>query len=352
MVKIVLIVLAIVVLVVGSYVAYVFLSYHRQADEIELKVQQNASGKLVENKTYRIMSYNIGYAAYPADYSFFMDGGKYSRAYDKETVEKNMKGIVTTTKTIDPDLAIYQEVDQAGDRSRHVDEVAWLEKSLHSYGSVYAQNYDSAYLFYPLTQPIGKAKSGIMSFAKSQITDSTRYSLPIDTDFNKFFDLDRAFSVSHLPVAGGKKLALINLHLSAFTKNREVREAQIKKLTKAMVKEYAAGHYVIVGGDYNHDMLGNSPEVFGTQKEPFNWTHPFPEAQMPEHFRIAKEGLAEAKIPSVRRNNEAYQPGKSFVTIVDGFLVSDNIEVNKVAVHSTGFAYSDHDPIVMTFRLN
>lgn len=351
MLKIILVILGVLVLVVGSYVAYVFLSYHREADDIKLPVHQNTTAKLTENKEYRIMSYNIGYGAYPADYSFFMDGGKYSRAYDQATVEKNMAGIVATTETIDPDLALYQEVDQEGDRSQHVDEVAWLQKSLKQYDSVYAQNYDSAYLFYPLTQPIGKAKSGIMSFAKSQITDSTRYSLPIDTDFNKFFDLDRAFSISHLPVAGDKELALINLHLSAFTKNREVREAQIKKLTKAMADEYAAGHYVIVGGDYNHDMIGNSPEVFGTQKEPFNWTHPFPATELPEHFRIANEGLAEAKVPSVRRNNEAYQPGKSFVTIVDGFLVSDNVEVSKVAVHSTEFAYSDHDPIVMTFKL-
>ncbi|WP_243686077.1 hypothetical protein [Lentilactobacillus rapi] len=38
------------------------------------------------------------------------------------------------------------------------------------------------------------------------MTDSTRYSLPIDTDFNKFMDLDRAFSVTHIPVENGKKI--------------------------------------------------------------------------------------------------------------------------------------------------
>lgn len=344
--------LILLLVVVAGYVGYVFLSYKRLPDEITLPVTENQQSALEKNKSYDIMSYNIGYAAYPADYSFFMDGGKYSRAYDKKTVEKNLAGILATAKGINPDLALFQEVDQEGDRSQHVDEVAGLQQGLADYSNVYAQNYDSAYLFYPITDPIGKAKSGLLTFAKAAITESTRYSLPIDTDFNKFFDLDRAFSATSIPVTDGRTLTLINLHMSAFTKNRDVRQAQLDKLFGFMKQEYENGHHVIVGGDFNHDMLGNSPEVFGTQTEPFNWTHPFPADQLPAHFRVATDGLAAAKVPSVRRNNEPYKEGESFVSLVDGFLVSDNVTVEKVAVHDQQFANSDHNPIVMTFKLN
>lgn len=342
---------ALLLVIVICYVGYVFISYKRLPDQMSLSVADHNEASLEKSKSYDIMSYNIGYAAYPADYSFFMDGGKYSRAYDKATVEDNMAGILKTTKALDPDLALFQEVDQDGDRSQHVDEVAGLQKGLAEYSNVYAQNYDSAYLFYPVTDPIGKAKSGLLTFAKAHMTESTRYSLPIDTDFNKFFDLDRAFSATKIPVTDGRTLTLINLHMSAFTKNRDIRQAQLDKLFNFMKQEYENGHHVIVGGDFNHDMLGNSPEVFGTQTEPFNWTHAFPIDQLPAHFRVATDGLAEAKIPSVRRNNEPYKAGSSFVSIVDGFLVSDNVSVEKVAVHDQGFANSDHNPIVMTFQL-
>lgn len=100
------------------------------------------------------------------------------------------------------DTSLYQEVDQDGDRSQHVDEVAWLKKHLPAYNSLYGQNYDSSYLFYPFTDPIGQAKSGLVTLSKAEITSSKRYSLPIETNFNKFFDLDRAFTVSRIPVKG------------------------------------------------------------------------------------------------------------------------------------------------------
>lgn len=339
--------------VVIAYVGYVFLSYQRLPEKLDLEVKHTTQETLTTKQEYKIMSYNIGYGAYPADYSFFMDGGSYSRAYDKATVEQNMAGIIATTKAVNPDIALFQEVDEKGDRSFHVNEVKQLTDSanLPGYSSVYAQNYDSAYLFYPVTDPIGKAKSGIITAVKGEISQSTRYSLPIDTDFNKFFDLDRAISVSEIPVSKGKTLTLINLHLSAFTKNRQVRKDQLDLLFEQMSTAYEAGHYVIVGGDYNHDMLGNSPEVFGTQTEPFNWTHPFPEQDLPAHFQVAKGNLAASKIPSVRRNNEAYVKEESFVSIVDGFLVSDNVAVSEVAVVDQNFANSDHNPITMSFQL-
>lgn len=351
--KVILVVLILLVLVVAGYVGYVFLSYKRLPEKMELVADNVTSETFATNQEYKIMSYNIGYGAYPADYSFFMDGGKYSRAYDEATVEQNMLGIIETTADVNPDIALFQEVDEDGDRSFHVNEVKQLrdEASLPGYSTVYAQNYDSAYLFYPVTNPIGKAKSGIVTSVKGEISQSTRYSLPIDTDFNKFFDLDRALSVSEIPVKGDKTLTLINLHLSAFTKNREVRQEQLNLLFDQMTTAYEAGHYVIVGGDYNHDMLGNSPTVFGTQKEPFNWTHPFPESDLPAHFQVAKGNLAQAGIPSVRRNNEPYVKGESFVSIVDGFLVSDNVKVKQVAVIDNGFTNSDHNPITMDFTL-
>lgn len=43
---------------------------------------------------YRVSSANAGFGAYSADYSFFMDGGRESRARSRQAVDENMRGIV------------------------------------------------------------------------------------------------------------------------------------------------------------------------------------------------------------------------------------------------------------------
>ncbi len=244
-----------VVLVAGGYIGYLFASYHRLADDLPLKVTHAKQSALSTDHVNTAMSYNIGYGSYPQSYSFFMDGGKHSRAYSAQAVDKSLAGVVKTTHTIDPDIAFYQEVDVAGDRSQHVDEVKKLANGMPDYDRVFAQNYDSAYLFYPFNQPIGAAKSGLVTLARCPITSSRRYSLPVDTDYNKLMDLDRAFSMSRVAVDNGKSLVLVNIHLSAFTPNHAVQEAQFAKLFKAIAKSYAQGDYVIVGGDYNHRVI-------------------------------------------------------------------------------------------------
>lgn len=346
------VVVGVIIVALLCYIAYLFLSYQRIADKQVLTPETNNQEVLTTDQRYRGMTFNIGYGAYTDDYTFFMDGGKSSRAKDQATVESNMTGVAETTTAIDPTISFFQEVDQDGDRSRHVNEVAFLQEQFPNTSSVYAQNYQSAYLFYPFLDPIGQATSGLVTLAKSDITEAIRYSLPIETNFNKFFDLDRAFSVSHIPVSNGKELIAINVHLSAYTDDPVVQEAQINKLYDVMTQSYQAGHYVLVGGDFNHDMLGDSPTIFNTTAERHSWDQPFPESTLPEGFTIPKGTIAEDAIPTTRKLDIPYEPGVSYVSVLDGFMVSDNISVEGVAVHDGGFAYSDHNPVVIDFKLN
>ncbi|MGX6962225.1 endonuclease/exonuclease/phosphatase family protein [Vagococcus xieshaowenii] len=338
-------------LLVLIYVSYLLIDYHRLPDNQALTAVNRKNSEVEKNQrtAYQVTSFNIGYAAYPADYSFFMDGGKYSRAYNKETVMTNLKGITDNLSHLNSDIIMLQEVDTKGDRSMDVDEVAYITNQLAPYHYVFGQNYDSSYLFYPITQPIGAATSGLLSLSRTPIEQSTRYSLPIETDFNKFFDLDRAFTVSRTTL-DGHPLTFINVHLSAFTKDTTILDNQIKKLGQYMTRAYKAGQSVIVAGDFNHDMLGNSPEVFNTDTIPRTWTHPFPVELLPEHFTIPKGSLDKDNIPSVRSNGEPYKADKSFVSIVDGFIVSDNINVKDVTVLDLSFNYSDHQPITLSFE--
>ncbi|EPC22277.1 metal-dependent hydrolase [Lacticaseibacillus paracasei subsp. paracasei Lpp22] len=178
-------ILGVLLLAAGGYLIYLFTTYYRVPDDQALKVKNQQSTQFKPGQTYTAMTYNIGYGSYPPSYSFFMDGGKYSRAYSKKSVRTSINGVIKTTQAQNPDVAFYQEIDPDGDRSQHVNEVKMVTGAQQQYANIYGQNYDSAYLFYPFTQPIGKAKSGILTLSKAKVDSSRRYSLPVDTDFNK-----------------------------------------------------------------------------------------------------------------------------------------------------------------------
>lgn len=339
------------ILVFAGYLSYLFFSYHRLPDNqaIEIKQAQKATDENNDKKEYKITTFNIGYAANPHNYSFFMDGGKYARGFSKQNVAQNLAGIIKQVKQTQADFVLLQEVDSDATRSYHIPQEKHIMQAMPEMNAAFALNYDSAYLFYPFTEPIGKSQSGLLTLSRETIHQSTRYQLPIETNLNKFTDYDRAFTIS-LIATTPKPLALINVHLSAFTKDQSIQAAQIKKLAKYMQLYQQKGYGVIVGGDYNHDVLGDTPSLFGTKKQTLTWTHPFPKDDLPAGFTLVNQDIVAAKIPSVRANDRPFTKD-SYVNLVDGFIVSEDIQVNHLKVWDHHFQYSDHNPVTMTFEI-
>lgn len=348
------------VILVGGYVAYVFLAYHRIGDR-SLSVTHCSTtapapmdGAVETGVTYRVSSANVGFGAYSADYSFFMDGGKESRARSRQEVDRNMRGIVALINDLSPDFALFQEVDTDGTRSWHIDETAYLGDAMkgREYDEVFAQNYDSPYLFYPLIQPHGANQSGIVTLSRHPITSAARRELPVESGFMKLLDLDRCYSVSRIPTANGKELVLYNLHLSAYTSDGAIATEQLTLLCADMLEEYGAGNYCVAGGDFNKDLLGNSPEIFGVAAgENDTWAQPIPAGTIPAGLTLAAPFDADAPAASCRTASEPYSLETTFRLTVDGFLVSGNVVVVDSAVLDAGFLYSDHNPVRMDFKL-
>ena len=144
---------------------------------------------------------------------------------------------------------------------------------------------------------------------------------------------------------------LYNVHLSAYTSDGTIAGRQLEMLVADMAAEYAKGNYAVCGGDFNKDVLGDSPETFGMEDSGYNWAQPIP----PEIFVGIGLSLVapidrENPVPSCRNADGEYYEGQYVVT-VDGFIVSDNVNVLQSTVIDTGFAYSDHNPVRLTFSL-
>lgn len=378
--KLFLLLIIFVVVVAAGYVGYILLTYSRIADNQVLEVNKQSSNEKVElNTNYTITTYNIGFGAYSQDYTFFLDSGVeldgtptagyYSTAKSKDEALFNTNGAIETIDNINPDFAFFQEVDTDSTRSHHINQYEMIKEKFLEYDSVHASNFHSAFLAYPFYDMHGIANAGISTFSKYKIQSGLRKSFTISTSLSKFFDLDRCFSISEVNVSNNKKLCLVNVHMSAYDEGGVIRAAQRKELNDYLEKAYNEGHYVIVGGDFNHDLLTYNPEYsYTTSNIPFNeyinqrkpeWLQYMftleDQNPVPNNYSI----VATDNAPTCRGADVEWEIGKGYATTIDGFILSSNIEVvSKETIVTTNgnkglehFAYSDHDPVKMTFKL-
>ena len=348
------IVLGAVIMVAVAYVLYVFISYKRIDDHVAIPIYNAKQGSVQETaepgEEYRIVTYNIGFGAYDPQFTFFMDGGKSSWAKSRSSVIDMVNGAGDLALSFDPDIVLFQEIDFDATRSYHVNQLSMLQNKLADFENAFGVNYNSAFLLYPFYQPHGASKAGIGTFSRFDITGGERRSLPISTSFSKLVDLDRCYTISRIPVSNGKELVIINLHMSAYGSSPEVREGQTNMLKEDLIKEYEAGNYVIVGGDFNHDLKLSS------DIETYSWAHYYDRKKIPEHFTFVIDTLdEEAKnaLPNTCRDSGVvYDPETTYTVTLDGFIVSDNISVTSYDNYQKSFDFSDHDPVIMGFVLN
>lgn len=354
LIKLLLALVCLLLAVVLIYVAYVFLSYHRIEDNLDLAVTNRTNESLLAaDNTYTIVTNNLGFGAYTPDYTFFMDGGKSSRAASKESVEACTQLAAQTLSSLDADFILLQEVDLNSTRSYHVNQQQLLEQALPDYSSCFALNYHSAYLMYPLTEPHGASVSGLLTLSRCDIQSALRRSLPISTSFSKILDLDRGYSKSRIQLDNGKELVLYNTHMTAYGGSDEIRTGQMTMLFEDMQAEYEAGNYAICGGDYNHDLTGTSVRDLNQGKEiadRIDWAMPFPKELLPGNLHACLDYPEGPLVATCRDAGRPYDENNALF-IIDGFLVSDNVIVQGLENIEVGFAYSDHQPVRMTFTL-
>lgn len=339
-------------LIVAGYLAYVILSYNRIEDSQTLEVTGTAKAQTVKmDSEYTAVTYNIGFGAYTPDFTFFMDGGTQSWAASKESVINCINGDIALLKKCQPDITIIQEVDFNSTRSYHVDQVQQIRDAFSDASSSLAVNYHSAFLFYPLYQPHGASNGGLLTLSNIRISSAMRRSLPVADSLSKLVDLDRCYSINRINAEDGNELVVFNVHLSAYGTDSNLQVRQLQKLFGDMREEYDKGNYVICAGDFNHDFPGNSKYLFNDEvPEQYNWAAEFPDEMIPAHFQKLVDYHSGVTVPSCRNCDKPYGPD-CFTLIVDGFIVSDNVEPTFVDVIDNQFLYSDHNPVELKFRL-
>ena len=143
-------------------------------------------------------------------------------------------------------------------------------------------------------------------------------------------------------------LVLINLHLEAYD-DGEGKEAQARQLTALMQEEYAKGNYVIAGGDFNQRFTNIDQSAYPVYEGMWQ-----PGVIDADTFGEGFSLLMDNTVPTCRSLDRplagAEKTGFQFY-LIDGFIVSANVNAESVETLDYGFVCSDHNPVRMTFTL-
>ena len=342
-------VILILVLLLGIALGVFTFAEYRPADTESIIADHPVDAVLETGKPLTIVSWNCGYGALGDNADFFMDGGSAVYTADQERLESNLAGIRDTLKALDPDLLILQEVDINSARSFGIDERPFLREALPGAAESFAYNFNTLFIPYPVP-PMGHVESGLFTLSTAVPRKAERISLPVSFSWPvRLLNLKRCLLVSRFPVKDSdRELVLINLHLEAYDSG-EGKEAQTRQLVSLMQDEYAKGNYVIAGGDFNQRFTNIDQSAYPVYEG--MWQPGVIDAEaFGDNFRL----LMDNAFPTCRSLDRplAGAEKESFqFYLIDGFIVSSNIETESVETLDYGFISSDHNPVRMKFLL-
>ena len=348
--KVLLIIVLLIVLGLGGLIGWLSAAEYKPADVVALEpVSDGAERVLPQNAELNILGWNIGYAALGAESDFLLDGGENLCAADRADVDRYLAGIKAETERGGYDVLMLQEVDTNSKRTFSIDEAKELARG----DSFHALNYSCPYVPNPSTyfiNPFGRINSGLETCSVYEVERAERIALPCPFSWPlRTVNLKRCLLVSYLPIEGSdRQLVLVNLHLEAYD-DGEGKAAQTKQLMDFLAEEYAKGNYVIAGGDFNQTFPG-ALEAYPIELDEYWVPGVLEESALPEGFSY----VYDLDTPSCRLLNRPYDPADTENTqhyVIDGFIVSDNVEVTLVETLDLGFENSDHNPVHIVVRL-
>jgi endonuclease/exonuclease/phosphatase family metal-dependent hydrolase len=326
------------------FILFISLTDYRPEKETVLTNMPQAAALNID--TVEVLTWNTGYAGLDKDMDFFYDGGTKTRT-GKEAALTNLDAITSFIADNSADFVLLQEIDRASSRSYKIDMLSAITEKNPLYAAFYGINYNVLFVPVPLTFPMGKVESGILTLSRYIPLQSVRYAYPQGKSWpKKLFLLDRCFLMCRYSLKNGKQLVLINTHNSAFDSNGKQRREEMLALKDFIVAEYEKGNCVIVGGDWNQ-----TPPVESAKPYLDIATEYFAPLQIPADFMPPSWKWISDGNPTNRFLDIPYTKGKTKETLLDFFLISPNVEAIHIERIDKNYQHSDHNPVIGKFVL-
>ncbi|MEM9990253.1 MAG: endonuclease/exonuclease/phosphatase family protein [Bacteroidota bacterium] len=344
-------------LYVGICVGHGTFTDFQPQEEITLDIQNSVAANAIADSTLSFLIWNVGYGGLGAKSDFFFDDQRMLLAGDKmvrspkalvedylQQQEQFLAGQVA-------DFYLLQEVDVASKRSHYTNELTRFAKLFPTYEYTFAPNYKVQRVPLPVLEPfnvMGKMLAGLGTYSRYAATEAKRLQLPGEFAWpDRIFQLDRCLGLHRYNLQNGKELVVLNVHNSAYDKGGKMKVQQMDYFKKLVLEEYAKGNYVVAGGDWNQ-----CPPDFPFDKFMPGRSGRFTQTNIAADFLPADWTWAyDASTPSNRKLPTKYKAGESFVTTIDFYVVSPNVEVQSIQTTDLQFQASDHQPIYLRVKL-
>ncbi len=342
--------LAAVIAFIGCFLIFATVTTLKVQDSAAVAITDSANAGAEPGSTLSLLTWNIGYGALDERQDCYWDGGKGVDGESKETVLANLSAMIDKIAELEPDIVFLQEVDADSKRSYRINELNEWKQALSGdrYCQTFAENFKAGFVPLPLYNPTGRVDAGIAVFSRFRVSDATRVQLPIPFSWPmSLFNLKRCLLINRLPIQGSdKELVLINLHLEAYD-DGEGKAKQLAMLMDTMQTELDKGNYVIAGGDFNQTF---STTDYAKYPKRNDWVCPVINAADYPDFTFRMDDA----VPTCRSLYKPYaQADRSDFQyyMIDGFIVSNNLTINRLETLDLGFQNTDHNPVAMSVTL-
>jgi endonuclease/exonuclease/phosphatase family metal-dependent hydrolase len=344
---------ALVILGLAGLFIFLTAAEYRPAGTEILEINKPAAARPGPELPFTVLSWNIGYAALDAGQDFFMDGGEGVRPQSGRQVRENLEGIQQFISSRQDSIVLIQEADTRSRRSYYIDEAAALA-AVFPGSSAFAHNFLCSFVPFPFPAFIGRVSSGLLTLNAFRVDEAARISLPNPFSWPvRTANLKRCLLAERIPIDFGgsgenRELVLVNLHLEAYDDSGG-REAQTRALMDFLSREYKKGNYCIAGGDFNQTFPGLDENRFPIKNRDFF----VPGVLSPDLLEARWQFAADSETPSARLLDKPYS-GRAEDTqfyIIDGFILSPNVELLSVQTIDLNFRYSDHNPVEIQVKL-
>lgn len=348
-IKMIIILFLCIVAIILIGFSILMLTEYKPKDIESLVVEGEATKVLHVGDDIKFLTYNVGYLSLDKTQDFFLDGGKGVMPETDENVKRNLNGVIDIILKEDPDICLLQEIDLKAKRSYYMNQYKELGKVFNG-TSTFSMYHKCLCIPYPIFNMVGYVEAG-MSILNKYNGVATRISLPSAYSFPmKQVMFKRNLLKQVIDIANtDKKLIIFNLHLEAYD-NNGTRLKQLEILKSEMQKEYNNGNYVIAGGDFNQTFPVVDKENYPILDNEYFVASTIPEDFLPNEWKYAVDDT----VPTCRLLNSPYSGNfeDTQLYVLDGYIVTPNIEIKEVKTINTNFEYSDHQPVLLIIKLN
>ncbi|MFI3321201.1 MAG: hypothetical protein R3Y50_01595 [Rikenellaceae bacterium] len=333
--------LSVIVIFFAVFLVYATI-WEWRPKEVENVAYTSTLPRPLTSDTISIISWNLGYGGLGAEMDFFMDGGNQSVATRENTIKniENIKQFLRENSNID--FFLLQEVDSFSKRNYDINLYGEIVQSLPYFTPYFALNYSSPYVPIPLSDPIGRVNSGLLTLSKTPAFEAKRVSFPQYKSYPvRLFHLKRAFLQTKFKSKNGGVIDIINTHNSAFD-NGDSRRGEMNFLASELSKLSS----FVVAGDWNA-----APPLYRLSKQESEDKYFSPIVVDSLEFGKGVNFAVDYNGKSSRYNNMPYNKNLSTTTLIDFGIYSSNIKCLDVEIIDLGFENSDHNPVYFQFTI-